>query len=548
MKRRISLLLAVLLVAMMLPVFAQAEGGEKVLRFATSSIKGTFNTILSDDVYDKYCTDLMFAALGTADPGNNVIFDENTVADGYELTDDHLTYTFKLKSGLVFSDGSPLTAQDVEFTFKMMANPKYDGPRGPQAADIVGYDAFRKGETDVFEGIKVIDDQTISFTLTAPYVAKIEELAGYGILCQEYYEKESYDDFKGLSGAPVGAGPFILDSFEPGQAANFVRNPNWWGKQPKIDGVTVLIVPPETQVMALTTGQCDLIQAPAANQDNYDNMIDGGCNVKKIIGLGYNCMMLNHQSPKLADVKVRQALMYGFDRKGFIDNEYEGFATPCNMLVYGNPDFWAYPKDTSMLNSYEYDPEKAKAMLEEAGWVDTDGDGIREKDGVKLELMMYIYNDAPWPGNLSALLKEQWPQIGVGFDVMIADFNTVMDDAYDNRAFDKFDMWTQGWSLSSDPDCSDLLGVGATEPGGFNPGGYYNEKAEELFAKGRQEFDPEKRAEVYAEWAVLSNQDLPMLFNAVRDELWGMGANVTGMDDLNPFYTWPACIYDVDLT
>lgn len=548
MKKWLQIALVVaLVVANVIALPASAESGEKVLRFATSSIKGVFNPILSDDVYDDYIGKLIFAMLATNDPGNNIIFDDTTIADSCDLSDDHLTYTFHLKEGLKFSNGDPLTAEDVAFTYKMIANPNYDGPRANVVEDMVGYEAYHAGEAEDFEGIKVIDPKTVSFTLKEPYVAKIEEFASYGILSKNYYEKDNYEEFKALNGAPVGCGPFILDSFEAGQAVNLVRNPNWTGKQPKLDGVTVLMVPPETQIMALVSGQCDLIEAPGSSQDSYDEMVNGGANVIRFIGLGYNCMMLNHQSPKLADVQVRKALMHGFDRLGFIDNEYEGFATPCLMLVYQNPEFWAYPEDTSNLDPYAYDPELAKSMLDEAGWT-LNANGVREKDGVELSLNMYIYMEAPWPEHLAGLLKEQWGAIGVELNVMVADFNTVMTKAYDDRDFGTFDMWTQGWQLSSDPDCSDLLGkVAYDTAGGFNPGGYYNERAEELFKAGRQEFDPVKRAEIYAEWALLSNDDLPMLFNAVREQLWGVAANVTGFEDMNPFYNWVSCIYDVDI-
>ncbi|MCL1855587.1 MAG: ABC transporter substrate-binding protein [Clostridia bacterium] len=540
------LLVAVLVVASAVSLPASAEGG-KVLRFALSSLKGAFSPILHDDVYDNYVHMLIFSTLATNDPGNNIVFDDTTIADSYDISEDHLTYTFHLKEGLVFSNGDPLTAEDVAFTYKMVGNPSYDGPRTSLVSDMVGYEAYHNGETDEFTGIQVIDPKTISFTLVEPYVAKIEEFAAYGILSKNYYEKDSYDEFKALNGAPVGCGPFMLDTFDPGQAANLVRNPNWTGKQPKLDGVTFLLIPPDSQIMALTSGQCDLIEAPGANQDSYNAMIEGGASVIRFIGLGYNCMMLNHQSPKLSDLAVRKALMHGFDREGFIQNEYEGFATPCLMLVYQNPEFWAYPKDTSNLDPYAFDPELSKTILEEAGWTLNDN-GLREKDGVELSLTMYIYMDAPWPEHLSALLVEQWADIGVELNVLVADFDTVMDKAYDERAFGEFDLWTQGWQMSSDPDMTELLGKEAFDVmGGFNPGGYYNEDAEALFKAGRQEFDPVKRAEIYAEWALLSNQTLPMLFNATRDQLWGAGANVTGFEDMNPFYNWVSCIYDVDI-
>ena len=541
----IALVLALVVAnAAILP--ASAESG-KVLRFATSSVKGAFNPILSSDVYDDYVCKLIFSALAAGDPGNNIIFNDTTIADGYDLTEDHLTYTFHLKEGLAFSNGDPLTAEDVAFTYKMIASPNYDGPRSNVVADMVGYDEYHGGGTDEFAGIQVIDPKTVSFTMAVPYVAQIEQFAEYGILSKNYYENDNYEEFKALNGAPMGCGPFVLDSFEPGQAANLVRNPNWAGRQPKLDGVTILVIPPDTQIMALASGQCDLIEAPAANQDNYNAMIDGGASVIRFIGLGYNCIMLNHQSPILADVQVRKALMHGFDREGFILNEYEGFASPCLMLVYQNPEFWAFPKDITNLDPYAFDPQLSISILEEAGWTLNAG-GVREKDGVELSLTMYIYMEAPWPEHLSALLVEQWTDLGVELNVLVADFDTVMDKAYEDRAFGEFDMWTQGWQLSSDPDASDLLGKIAFDVvGGYNPGGYYNERAEELFAAGRQEFDPVKRADIYAEWALLSNQDLPMLFNAVRDQLWGVAGNVTGFEDMNPFYNWVRCIFDVDI-
>lgn len=547
MKRRLSLLLVALLIVMLAPSFGMAEAEPKILRYATSSLKGYFNPVLSSDVYDSYATDLIFARLASVDEGANVIFDENCVATGYELSEDHLTYTFTLKEGLVFSNGDPITANDVAFTYKMMAHPNYDGPRGPQVADMVGYEAFHSGETEDFEGIKVIDDYTISFTLKDPYVAKLLEFSDFGILSENYYKKDTYDEFKALAGTPMGAGPFIFDSYEPAQAFHAVRNPNWWGKEPKIDGVSILCIPQETQLMALISGECDVVQAPASNLDSYNTLEEGGMEIIRFIGRGYNCIMLNHQSPKLSDLNVRKALMHGFDRRSFIENEYEGFAEPCIMLVYQNPDFWAYPKDTSQLDYYEYDPELSKQLLTEAGW-EINANGIWEKDGVELDLTMYIYPEAPWPEHLSALLKEQWGEIGIAFDVIVADFDTVMTDAYEKRAFDKFDMWTQGWSMSTDPDSSDLLGkVAYDTEGGFNPGGYYNERAEELFEAGRQEFDEEKRAEIYAEWALLSNQTLPMLFNAARQEIWGVAPYVTGLDRMNPFFRWVDCIYEVEI-
>lgn len=547
MKRVLALTLsALLLIGMLHTVALAGDAQPKVLRFATETLKGAFNPILSSDVYDSYICSLIFAGLVSADEQAKPIFDENCVATSVDLSEDKLTYTFKIKEGLKFSNGDPLTASDVAFTFKMIAHPEYDGARASVVSEMVGYEAYHDKTSEDFEGIKLIDDYTISFTLKEPYVAEVTQLSGYGILCEEYYTKDTYAEFKDLNGKPIGSGPFVLDSFEPAQAANLSVNPNWSGKAPKIDGVSVLLIPGDTQIMALSSGQVDLIQASTANQDNYDAIIAGGAKVQQFMGRGYNAMMLNHQTPLLADKMVRKALMHGYDRASFIENEYEGFASICLAPVY--PKLWAFPTDDSKLDRYAFDPELAKKMLEEAGWVDTNGDGIRDKDGLEMNLRMYIYPESAWPGHLAALLKEQWGAIGVGLETENLDFNSVMDAAYEGRNFEKFDMWTQGWSLATDPDPTAMFGEAATTTkGGFNPGAYRNEEALKLFVDGRAEYDEGKRAEIYWRWVEIANDELPMLFNAVRDELWGVAANVEGFEKMNPFYTWTSCILDIEI-
>ncbi len=544
MKKMLSMSLAVLfLLAAVVPP-AAAEG--KVLRFATQTLGGVFNPALCADVYDGYVAGLLFSTLCAADPENNIIFNENTVADGYELSEDHLTYTFHLKEGLLFSNGDALTASDVKFTYQMMAHPDYDGPYAQSVADMVGYAAYKNAEAEDFAGIRVIDDQTIAFDLSVPYVGKLNEFAVYGILCEEVYgAAEDYQAFKALNAAPVGSGPFTLSSYTPGQSAILEQNPKWFGQKPKLDGVAFLMIPSETQTMALIGGECDLIEV-MPDQDTYDTLAGLDMNVLTFLSLGYNSIMLNCQSPKLNDVNVRKALMMGFDRQAFIDNQFDGFAKPCLTTIY--PEFWAYPKDDAALDAYAFDPETACGLLEGAGWSDTDGDGVRDKDGVELELTLYIYPESDWTVNLAALLSEQWSEIGVGLSVISGDFNTIMAQVYDERAFDKFDMWTQGARMSGDPDMTEVLSKAAYEAkGGYNAGGYINEKSDALMLKARQEFDQEKRAAIYAEWAVLINDTLPMLFGATRDEMWASAPNVTGLDRISPFYPWTRSIFDIDL-
>lgn len=516
-------------------------GGDGILRFGESDIKGVFSPFLYSDVYDGYVVDMIFAGMFERDPQTgSVVYGDSSIATGCTLSNDNKTYTFKLKEGVKFSDGTPLTSADVQFTFELVAHPKYDGPRMEVTADLVGAKDFTDGKTDHIAGIVCEDDLTISFTVEEANSTKLDDF-GYGIMSKDYYKFETWDEFKDFNHKPMGAGPLKLKEYTPGQRVLLELNEYYFGPKYYIDGVSIEIVSNDTKVQALTGKKIDLVQ-PSSNMDNYEllNNTDGvSCIAYQ--ALTYNGVFLNLLSEKLSDVKVRQALMYGWNRKETTYAEYKDLAVPC--LTPFSPLMWAYP-DESKLNSYEFDPEKAKTILEDAGWVDSDGDGVREKNGTKLSLVVYIYPDAAWPGNLVSALTEQWADIGVELTSIQAEFTTVMSDV-DKRLFDKFDMWTQGWSMSIDPDVSAIYGREAIAMGGYNRMSYDSEELNNLLAEGKKTFDQAERARIYQRCAEILNEDLPALFNVNSKYIWGVSDKVTGLDQMGPFYNWVSCLKDV---
>lgn len=513
---------------------ALAKGN--IFSVGTSSLDGKFNPIISDAVYDSWITEMVFSGLISNNPAGEVVMES---AESYELSEDKLTYTFKLKDGMKFHDGTPVTADDVAFTFTMIGNPKYDGPRGTVVNDMVGIDEYREGKADSIAGIKVIDPLTIAFTIKEPNVQKIWDF-GYGIMPKAYYGDKSYEEFLALNDKPIGSGPMKLKEYVVGQYVELERFDDCHRGKTKVDGVVVKIVPTETQIASLKTGEVDAVNPPAS-QENYDQMMATGvANVQEFTGNGYNYIGINQRLEKFKDKRVRQALYYGLNLDQFIDAQWEGFAQRCLTPI--SPVSWAYP-GTDALTQYEYNPEKAKELLKEAGWEDTDGDGFVDKNGEKFTITWTAYNDVDWPQNLVAVATENWKEIGIELKADLMEFNAVADKVYDNQDFELYNM---GWSLSIDPDPSQIFSAAAAEMGGYNSVGFINEEAEKLFKEGLANYDQEKRAEVYKKWGILANEELPYLFVAIRNEIWGVNTRVSNLN-LGPYYRWTYSIMDVEV-
>lgn len=540
MKKLLGLFLSVvLLLANLTGCSIIGNNSEVILKFATASLDGKFNPVFADGVYDAYVATMVFDGLVGNDPEGKITLDG--LASKYVVSNSNKTYTFTLRNGLKFHDGTDVTAADVKFSYEILKNSKYDGPFAYLADDFVGADDYNKGKATDITGIKVINDKTISFTVTLARANKIYDFS-LGILSKDYYKFTTMEELKAKNATPMGTGRFIFKDYTPAQACNLTANKSYFGKKAKISGVSIVIVPDETQIQALGNSSVDLVN-PSASKDNYDSVIaTQKADVIKFTGNGYNFIGINHKDPILADKNVRQALVYGVNIKQFIDNQYQGFAEQCLAPI--SPVSWAYP-GKSELNSYAFNPEKAKTLLEASGWK-VGSDGYRVKDGKKLSLKILIYNEAPWPASLVALATEQWKSIGVELKSETNDFDTVMDKVYEKR---DMQLWTQGWSMSIDPDPTGLLDKASfTQAGGYNAGGYINDESEILIQKGRYEFNQAKRATIYKDWAKLVNDDLPYIFCANRQEIWGVSKKVKGLDEMSPYYNWVQCLGDVTIS
>lgn len=529
-KRLLTLILAVVMIA---TAFSGCSGGDiapsdEILRFGTSGFNGIMNPIMSSTVYDSYVCSLIFESLIQIDKEGKYL----PYLATWDISDDNLTYTFKLKDGIKFSNGTELTADDVYFTYATIAHPNYTGPRSNAVSDLKGYEEFTNGETDTFEGIKVIDKKTISFTYKNDKAspANIQNF-GYGIISKDYYKFDNWDDFLALNEKPMGSGVMVFEAYAPKEYIKMLRNDNYWDSKngAKIGGIYFLEVPAESIISALQTEQIDFAQVNASESNLQALKELDNVQIANYLGNGYTYMCFNTLKPTLSDKRTRQALMYALNRKDFIKIQYgEGIAEVGMAPI--SPVSWAFP-DPKDLNPYDFDMDKAAALMDEAGWK-LGSDGYRYKDGQKFSISWLVYSDAPWPGKLASMAADTWKQLGVDLTIEIMDFVTVQAKTSEVPPDERdFDIYTMGFSLDVDPDpTGGLFDDNASGLGDFNASGYKNAEAMELVRRGKAEFDIKERTKIYQEWAKIMNDEIPHVIVAYRSEIWGINSKIKGMD------------------
>ncbi len=512
-----------------------AKNRTDTLIVGTTDPKGEFVPIYSSTLFDSWVNKLVFDGLITNNEKGEVT---PNLAESYEVSEDGKTYTFKLNKGIKFSDGTELKAKDVAFTYTSICDPTYDGPRMDAVRNLVGYEEYNKGDADSVKGIKVIDDYTIEFTNKEPDAAGIWNF-GYGIMPENYYgfKKGNFQAVKDKLLKPVGSGPYKFVHFKPGQEVKFEKNPDYWKGEPKIPYIVMKVTNAQTLLQELMAGTVD-IDRVGAKPENIEPLKQAGfLNLDLYMQNGYGYIGMNYGSDKLKDKKVRQALVYGLNRQGFMDSYYQGYGQVYNSHIL--PTSWAYNPDVP---KYEYNPEKAKQLLDEAGWKDTNGNGIRDKDGVELNLQWLTYTDSKYVDSLIPIVQQSWKDIGVNVTPELMEFGTMIDKV-DKR---EYDISNAAWTLNIDPDPSELFSISQDVPGGFNNVGWRNEEADKLIKEGKTTLDQEKRKKIYQEWQLKFSEDLPYILLGNGQEMFASSSRVKGYKP-STYIDWTYDVHKLEL-
>lgn len=327
---------------------------------------------------------------------------EPHLAESWTVSEDGLEYTFKLREGVQFTDGSSLTSEVVKKNFDaVLANKNSHS---------------WLGVINVLDKIEVVDELTFKMVLTQAYYPALQDLAVVRPvrMLGEAGFPEDGDTSKGIT-EPVGTGPWVLDEYKTDEYAVFKRNPDYWGESPELEEVTIKIIPDaETRVLAFEKGELDLIYGEGVvSMDSFNYLKETGEYTTDLSDpVATRTMLVNSTSEKLSDLNVRLALHHGFDKQAMVEGITLGLEEKADSILSSN-----FPYAQEDIEAVEYDVEKAASYLDEAGWKLASGGAVREKDGQPLELELIYDKTDPIQKAMAETLQAEWSAIGVKLNI-----------------------------------------------------------------------------------------------------------------------------------
>lgn len=498
----------------------------QVINYAIwSSPKGVFNPVLLNDIYDRRVGELVFSSLLTLDADDNII---PALAESYEVSEDNLKITFKLKSNVTWHDGEPFTAKDVAFTFTSIADPNYTGPRFAEIEKLVGANDYREGKADTVTGIEVIDEKTISFTYSEVYAAALANFAIRGILPEHIWGAIPVGEWEQqteLLTNPIGTGAFKLVNFVPDQYVELVRNDDYFLGAPKLEKVILKVSNQETAQGELINGTLDIAALSSFKQQDLETYTSAGKKILEYPSASYQFMTMNNENPLFADKKVRQAITYAINREGLVNQLLEGHGAIINAPLAVNS--WAYPKEG--LTDYGYDAEKAKSLLAEAGW--TVENGVLQKEGTAFKVELLVPTGNKVREQSAPIIQQNLKELGIEVNIVTMDFASVKAKVYEEHSYE---MALMGFSLELDPAdaksywSSELLGKPS-----FNFANFNNAQSDTLLNQAAQSLNQDERKVYYNEWAKLLNEEAPFVYLYSPNEARAYNPNIKGYNFSN---------------
>ena len=436
------------------------------------SLTGQFTPQYASSAYDQYVVNLCYESMLKYNADNEL---EPVLAkDLPEVSEDGLTLTYKLEKGHKFSDGTEVTAKDVKFTFTTLADPSYTGPNGGGMDNIVGYKEYNSGAAKELTGVETPDDYTVVFHLVSPQIDAVSLFGTMGIASADHYSKYKQGNVKVVEKnqeESCGSGAYQLKSYDKASGASFVRNEEFKPEkgQYQVDRIVMKKTDVTTEVSELKKGTVDLIPEvietnKVSEASQADNM---AFNYYTRSAVGFVAMNANNGAT--ADKAVRQALMYATDRQGFCDSYFRWDKKASDEVkkvkggyvpaAYWNPasvNFGAVVRNEETidgLNTYAFDMDKANQVLDEAGWV-RGADGIREKDGQKLEIKFLLSEGNSVLETLIPIVKKTWGDLGVDLKQTTVDFSTLLSNVQDTSHDSEWNMCFLATSFTSNQDSS----------------------------------------------------------------------------------------------
>ncbi len=504
----------------------QVASSEKIVNIGITDALGGVNPLMMDQTnINKYAASLQFLPLMELDADLNF---QPMLADSI-TTEDNLNFVVHLDENATWSDGTPVTAQDVEFTFLRLASPVIANStmmlyrfEGVGDAD---YPFVEEGATSV-EGVTVIDDKTVQFTTKEPIaLTTFQSTYACYILTLPKHVLEQYSDeelmtLDWFNKPDVVSGPYMLQEYDANHYISYTANQNYWKGAPKIEKLNIKIVDSSQVYAGLQSGEIDITlpSMTAIPQEDYEN-IEALENVEVVYGAPVTNQSVFIQTANITDVRVRQALLYAIDRNQILEQLMKGHGEVVDGFLSSAGPFF----DESITPT-PYDPEKAKELLAEAGW-----------DGSQT-LRFFVNSGDGTFINAAQVMVAQWAAVGINVEVQTVDLAALMTLA-GTTDYDMFAVQYTYVPLDPYPDMGWLLG------GEGSWTGYSDDEVNEALAATQTASSVEESKGYYSIVDKKMQEDVPMFSayiisaqGAVNKRLTGVNVDVYGF--FNNIHEW----------
>jgi peptide/nickel transport system substrate-binding protein len=505
-------------IEMVMPTGAAAQEDDRgtlILRGGASQFPKNFNPLLND------VRIWLFDGLVQFDENMNPVPD---LAESWEISPDGLVYTFKLRQDVTFHDGTPMTAADVVFTAEKTLDESINSPYRSKF---------------VINGTPVVwaqvDDYTVTATLPQPsgsFLAKTSRADEifFCILPKHLLEGVTDMTTADFNFSPVGTGPYKFVSYEPDQQVITAAHDAYHQGRPGCKEVIRLNYPSEQSALAaLQSGEIDVSSLREAGNIRAAEG-DSNLTVHRYDSNWIFAARYNYNNPILADIAVRQAINHAVDRESLVKAAVSPTASLGNSPISIG---WAASPNVT---AFEFDPEKAKSILETVGWV---GDGTREKDGQSLSVTITIYNDYAAP-DIAAGMQQFLKEVGIDLQINMLEYAAFQTEIFENRNYDFYLDW-QGFGV--DPDIASRWTTATDTTGSYvdNPSGYSNPEVDAALAAAGVSLTQEERQAHLWKAQDLITADAPCLWLYLWEAQLAVGPNVGGL-------ALPATMADMDNT
>ena len=467
-------------------------------------------------------------------------YDENYQIDdsgaaSFDLDQDANKVTITLKDDVLWHDGEPVTAGDIAFAYEIIGHPEYTGVRySGDFANIVGMEEYKDGATDSIEGITIVDDKTVEIEYQTVGVQMLQ--AGGGVWSyaapRHYLEDVPVAELESapeIRENPIGFGPFKVDNIVPGESVSYTAFEDYYRGAPKIDRIELETVPTTTAVAAMENAQYDLFMSMPTDQfENYENIpgyTNLGIDDTAYTYIGFKlgewqeaekdedgnivepAQNVYNPDSKMADKNLRQAMAYAIDNDAVGAKYYQGLRRRANSPII--PNFSDYYNED--LEGYPFDPDRANEVLDEAGYEDTDGDGIRETpEGEELVINFASMSGGETAEPIVEYYMQSWERVGLKVELLegrLHEFNSFYDRVEADDP--EIDIYQGAWTTGFDPTPEGLYGRLA--PNNYTR--WATEENDEYMEAmtSTEGFDLEWRQEQFKEWQEYFMDELPII-------------------------------------